>query len=134
MKKLLLLIAFAFAAIFAQAQDYTCDSLFLEIQHPAGSSYFSIRQARSIMASDGNVLTCIPTKTFLNFKIVDFGDWLYKIDPLNQTVLDSAFVETDYTLAEDNAKPLLANAPDGDGYILAKLIHNKLSYQDSRTK
>ena len=128
MKKLLF-VAFAFAAIFAQAQDYTCDSLFLEIQHPAGSSYFSIRQARSIMASDGNVLTCIPTKTFLNFKIVDFGDWLYKIDPLNQTVLDSAFVETDYTLAEDNAKPLLANAPDGDGYILAKLIHNKLSYQ-----
>ena len=128
MKKLFLHIVFALAAFHAQAQDYTCDSLFLKIVHPAGSPYFSIRQPHSIMASDGSVLTCIPTKTLMNMKVVDFGDWLYRIDPLNQTVLDSAFVETDYTMVEDNARPLLANAPDGNGYILAKLIHNKLSY------
>ena len=128
MKRLFPLIAFALAASLVQAQSYTRDSLFLEIKHPAGSSYFGIYQAHSIMASDGNVLTCIPTKTLMNMRVVDFGDWLYRIDPLNQTVLDSAFVETDYTMVEDNARPLLANAPDGNGYILAKLIHNKLSY------
>ena len=80
------------------------------------------------MTSDGNVLTCIPTKTLMGLKVIDFGDWLYKIDPLNLAVIDSAFVETDYAMVEDITRPLLANAPDGDGYILAKLIHNKLSY------
>lgn len=114
------------ASLFAQAQDYTRDSLFLEIKHPAGSTHFDFRQSRSILTSDGNILTCIPTRTMLNYKIVDFGDWLYKIDPHSLTVMDSAFVETNYSLLEDNARTLLAQDPDGDGYILAKLIHNKL--------
>ena len=129
MKKLLLLIAFALAAIFAQAQGYTRDSLFLEIQPPMGTTNLSFRQPHSIMTSDGNILTSIPTKTLMGTKIVDFGDWLYKIDAQSHAVVDSTFVETDYAFLEDNKNPLLANAPDGDGYIIAKLIHNKLSYQ-----
>ena len=127
-KPLLLLLAFALASLFAQAQDYSCDSLFLEIKHPTGSPYFDFLQSRSILTNDGNVLTCIATKTMLNHRIVDFGDWLYMTDPQSMTVLDSVFVETNYAFVEDNIRPLFANAPDGEGYILAKLIHNRVSY------
>ena len=126
----LLLIVFAMASLFAQAQDYTRDSLFLKIEHPEGSPYFGFYQSHSIMTSDGNILTCIPTKTMLHYRVVDFGDWLYKIDPQSLTVIDSAFMETNYAFLEDNARTLLAQAPDGNGYILAKLIHNKLTYPE----
>ena len=129
MKKLLLFIVFALAASVAQAQSYTRDSLFLKIMPPYELHAFEFRQPHSMMTSDGNILTCIPTKTMLNHRIVDFGDWLYKIDPVNGRVIDSVFVETDYYMIEDITHPLLANAPDGNGYILAKLIHKKLSYQ-----
>ena len=128
MKKLLLIITIALAASIVQAQSYVRDSLFLEIKHPTGSPYFDFRQPHSIMTDDGKILTCLPTKTLMGFKVVDFGDWLYKIDPQNLAVIDSVFVETDYTVVEDITRPLLANAPNGGGYILAKLIHNKLSY------
>ena len=39
-KPLLLLLAFALASLFAQAQDYSCDSLLLYVKRPAEVSGF----------------------------------------------------------------------------------------------
>ena len=129
MKKLLLFIAFALAAIFAQAQDYTRDSLFLEVRCPTDTPYFSLKQPSSTSTSDGKILTRITSKTLLGGHLVDFGDWLYRIDPQNLVVVDSVFVETNYGFEEYNGSVLLADAPDDEGCIFAKLIHNKLTYQ-----
>ena len=112
--------------LMANAQSYSCDSVMMELRHPTGSPYFTFRQSFSVKTSDGNVLTCIPAKTLLDHQLADFGDWLYKVDHQSLTVLDSAFVETNNTFGEDNQNVLLAKAPDGNGYILAKLLYNKL--------
>ena len=116
MKKLLLFIAFALAAIFAQAQDYTRDSLFLEVRCPTDTPYFSLKQPSSTSTSDGKILTRITSKTLLGGHLVDFGDWLYRIDPQNLVVVDSVFVETNYGFEEYNGSVLLADAPDDEGF------------------
>ena len=126
MKRPLLFFVAILSMMMANAQNYTCDSLLMELEHPTGSPYFTFKQSFSVKTNDGNVLTCIPAKTLLNNQLSDYGDWLYKIDPQNLAVMDSTFVETNNTFSEDNQNVLLAKDPDGDGYILAKFLYNKL--------
>ena len=125
MKKLYLFIAFALVVSFAQAQDYSCDSLLINIigsdEHP--QIYF--KKSFSIGMKDGNLLTCLPLNARFGYEIDNYGDRFYKIDPENLTVMDSTFVECNYDFDEDNQNVMLAQAPDGDGYILAKLIQSK---------
>ena len=130
MKKFFLLIVFALTAFYVHAQSYNRDSLFLEIKSPPHLTYFSFYPSFSIKTNDGNVLTCIPSRTMFPgwFKLIDAGDWLFKIDPQNSAVIDSAFAKSNYSFLEDNKHVLLANAPDGDGYVIAKLIYNRLDY------
>ena len=71
-KPLLLLLAFALASLFAQAQDYSCDSLLLYVKRPAEVSGFKFYLSFSTKTSDGNIITCIPTTSASLC-----GDWLY---------------------------------------------------------
>ena len=125
MKKSYLFIAFALVVSFVQAQDYSCDSLLINIigsdEHP--QIYF--KKSFSIGMKDGNLLTCLPLNARFGYEIDNYGDRFYKIDPENLTVMDSTFVECNYDFDEDNQNVMLAQAPDGDGYILAKLIQSK---------
>ena len=109
------------ASLFAQAQDCTRDSLLIYVKSPTGASNFKFKQSFSVQMYDGNLLTCIPAK--INYD--DIGDWFYKIDAQNATVIDSVFVANDPNYYERNEILLLAQAPDGDGYILAKLLQSK---------
>ena len=125
MKKTLLFIVFALVSFFAQAQDYSCDSLLMDIagsdEHP--QIYFN--KSFSLEMRDRSMLTCLPLNARFGYQIANYGDRFYKIDPQNLTVMDSAFIETDYNFDEDNQNLLLAKAPDDDGYILAKLLQSK---------
>ena len=123
-KPLLLLLAFALASLFAQAQICSSDSLLQYIKRPADVVGFKFYQSFSTKTSDGNIITCIPTTSASLC-----GDWLYKINPNNASVIDSVFVESDKIHVDYNKGVLLTQAPDGDGVILARLIF----YNGNRT-
>ena len=125
MKKLLLLIAFTFAAIFAQAQDYSCDSLIWQVFAPENNPYIYFNKPFSTKAHDGKVMTCLPLRTRLGYNIIDFGDLIYKTDPQNATIIDSAFYETNTDYVENYRNVLFAQHPNGNGYIIAKLAQGK---------
>ena len=117
-KPLLLLLAFALASLFAQAQDYSCDSLLLYVKRPAEVSGFKFYLSFSTKTSDGNIITCIPTTSASLC-----GDWLYKIDPQTASVIDSVFVQSDKRYVDNTKELLLTEAPNGNGLILARLIY-----------
>ena len=74
MKKFYMFIAFAFAIFCAQAQDYSCDSLLINIigsdEHP--QIYFN--KSFSIGMRDGNMLTCLPLNARFGYEIDNYGD------------------------------------------------------------
>ena len=134
MKKASLLFGVTILSIWQMhAQDYTCDSLLNRIISPNNEVNINFYYSFSMNMRDGNVLTCIPTKSLINHQFVDYGDWFYKIDPQNLCVIDSTFVEANLDYGEDNNHILLAPDPISDGYILAKLVFSDKASTDFKS-
>ncbi len=134
MKKASLLFGVIILSIWQMhAQDYTCDSLLNRIISPNNEVNINFYYSFSMNMRDGNVLTCIPTKSLINHQFVDYGDWFYKIDPQNLCVIDSTFVEANLDYGEDNNHILLAPDPISDGYILAKLVFSDKASTDFKS-
>ena len=143
MKKAILSIAFAFVAIFAQAQDYTRDSLFMNITSPDGDTNVVFNFPTFMEMRDNTVLMGLPLRSQNDNHCL--GDWFYKISPQTNAVLDSVFIETDDTFIEDDplsslgqntgkgyiynngSRFLLAQNPEGEGYVSAKLVFNRVT-------
>ena len=148
MKNTLLLIAFALAAIFSQAQDYTRDSLFMNITDPNGDTNIIFNFPTFVEMHDNNLLMGLPLRSQNDNHCL--GDWFYKISPQTNTVLDSVFIETDDTFIEDDplslsgqsagkgyiynngSRFLLAQNPEGNGYIFAKLVFNQVNSNNDK--
>ena len=125
MKKVILSLVFALAAMLIQAQDFSYDSLIWQVVAPENNPHIYFNKPFSTNALDGNVVTCLPLRTRLNYDIVDFGDLLYKTDPQSLTVIDSVFFETDNAYEEYYRNVLFAQHPNGTGYVIAKLSQSK---------
>ena len=107
MKKLPLLIAFAFAAIFAQAQEVNMG--FIPSYHP-DYSIFNIENA--FQQSDGNIVSNVLVGTLNGNNPTVVGNIFYKASPDELQYTDSLFVA-------DCLPPyfLFAKDPRGEGNL-----------------
>ncbi len=133
MKKAILSIVFAFAAIFAIAQDNT-----LEIMGHNFSSVFIYNNSPHnigvnktftlVEKPDGDLLLCNLFRRKLSPSssiYVNIGDGFYTISRQNLIVTDSTFLESNLGYDEDNNGFLLVHDPVGEGYIWARFLTNR---------
>ncbi len=145
MKKLFLFSAFIMAMSFAQAQDYSRDSLLMRIVGADGNTDVVFNFPTFVEMRDGTLLMELPLRSQAENRCI--GDWFYKISPQNNSVLDSVFVETDNVFIEDDplsllgqnvdkdfryrydkgSRSLLAQNPGGNDYIFAKLVYSHVT-------
>ena len=148
MKKLFLSIAFAFAIFHSQAQSYTRDSLFINITGQNGDTNVIFNFPTFVEMRDNTLLMGLPLRSKNDNHCL--GDWFYKISPQTNTVLDSVFIEADDIFIEDDPQSLsglntdkgyiynngsrflLAQNPEGNGYIFAKLVFNLVNSSNDK--
>ena len=135
MKKHLLLIAVFFTALFAQAQEpYTFDTLIYRIKGwdnvVVGSGFYKV--AGLVEMADGDFMADIQSNMILldtvtNISSYPSGDYFHKISCHGDSVTNSRFMEHSQVFGADNYNLLLKRNPVGEGYILVKLINNRVN-------
>ena len=126
MKRHLLSATLTIIVMFAYAQDYTCDSLILNVTKPIENLRFT--KPFSMEMRDGSQLTCLPMEKILGYySFLDYGCWFYKINPQDPSVNDSVLVETNNNcFFPDNQHILLFQDPEDEGYVFARLVYSLL--------
>ena len=138
MKKLPLFIAFAFAAIFARAQNNTLEVLghnFSTVFEYNNVSYNAplTKTYNIVEKPDGNILIANLYRRKLHPSsptMVNIGDGFYTISRQEVAVADSTFLESNIEYDEDNGSTLLVHDPLGEGYIYVKFLYERVSHPE----